>query len=156
VPTGPPTSQDAAARPLCIHAGQDLLGVRVPVLSVVAAIFACIGALISLTLGLLILGVGVSDVVPTRWLSAFAGSTVGTFVLLIAAVAVGRRSIGLRGWRSAVDARFFWETTLSIAAAAAIGLATVLSDGAVDFLLWASLLAAYVTLIRWAWWTSRY
>ena len=138
-----------------MHAGQDLLGVRIPVLSVVAATLACIGALVSLTLGFLILGIGVSDVVPTRWLAVFAGSTVGTFVLLVAAVVSGRRTIGLRGRRSA-DARFFWGTILSIVAAAAIGLATVLSDGAVGFLLWASLLAAYVTLIRWAWWTWRY
>jgi hypothetical protein len=138
-----------------MHAGQDLLGVRIPVLSVVAATLACIGALVSLTLGFLILGIGVSDVVPTRWLAVFAGSTVVAIVLLVVAVGSGRRTIGLRGWRSAADARFFWGTILSIAAAAAIGLATVLSDGAVDFLLWASLLAAYVTLVRWAWWTWR-
>jgi hypothetical protein len=125
------------------------------VLSVVAATLACIGALVSLTLGFLILGIGVSDVVPTRWLAVFAGSTVGAFALLVAAVASGRRSSGLGRWHSAADARFFWGTILSIAAAAAIGLATVLSDGAVDFLLWASLLAAYVTLVRWAWWTWR-
>jgi hypothetical protein len=138
-----------------MHAGQDLLGVRIPVLSVVAATLACIGALVSLTLGFLSLGIGVSDVVPTRWLAVFAGSTVVAIVLLVVAVGSGRRTIGLRGWRSAADARFYWGTILSIAAAAAIGLATVLSDGAVDFLLWASLLAAYVTLVRWAWWTWR-
>jgi len=130
--------------------------VRISVLSVVAATLACVCALVSLTLGFLILGVGVSAVVPTRWLAVFAGSTVGTLVLLVAAVVAGRRAIGVGGWRSAADARFLWETILSIAAAAAIGLATVLSAGAVEFLLWASLLAAYVTLLRWAWWTWRY
>jgi hypothetical protein len=126
------------------------------VLSVVAAVLACMGAVVSLTLGFLILAAGISNFLPTPWLAAFAGTTVGSFLLFIAAVARGRRAIGAVGWRSAADARFFWGTVLSTAAAAAIGLATVLSDGAADFLLWASLLAAYVTLIRWAWWTWRF
>jgi hypothetical protein len=140
---------------LNVHAGQDLLGVRIPVLSVVAAALAGLGALVSLVLGFLILGEDIEGVVPTRWLAIFGASSAGTFVLLIGAAMSGRRALGLRGWRSAADARFFWETILSVAAAGAFGLATALRDGFPDYLLLASILAAYVTLARWTFWTWR-
>jgi hypothetical protein len=126
------------------------------VLGVVAAAVACVGALVSLALGFLILGIGVSDVLSSQWLAVFAGSTVGTFVLLVVAVVVGRNAIGLEGWRAAADTRFLWGSILSVAAAAVAGSETVLSAGAADVLFWASLFAAYITLIRWAWWTWRY
>jgi hypothetical protein len=137
------------------HAGQDLLGVRIPVFSVVTAALACIGALVSLVLGFLLLGEDLTGVVPTRWLVVFAASSAGTLVLLIAAVSNGRRALELQGWRSAADAEFFWETLLSIVAAGALGLATALDDGLPAYLFLASILAAYVTLARWTWWTWR-
>lgn len=138
-----------------MHAGQDLLGVRLPVLSVVAAILACIGALISFALGFLILEEDLAGFVPTRWVIAFVGASLGTFALLVAAVVTGRQAVGLRGWRSAGDAWFFWETILSVAAAVALGLATALSRGFPGYLFLAGILAAYVTLARWTWWTWR-
>lgn len=155
MPTGPPTSQDAAARPSSICAGQDLLGVRKPVLSVWAAALAVAGALVSLVLGFLILGEDLASFVPSRWLALFAASSAATFVLLIAAVASGRRALGLRGRRSDADSRFFWEAVLSTAAAVAFGTAGGLSDSFPPYLLLASILAVYVTLARWTWWTWR-
>jgi hypothetical protein len=137
------------------HAGQDLLGVRVPVLSVMAAFLAGIGALLSLVLGFLILGEDLTAVVPTRWLVIFAASSGGTLVLLITAVGNGRRALGFGSWRAEADARFFWETILSVAAAAALGLATAFDDGLPAYLFLAGILAAYVTLARWTWWTWR-
>jgi hypothetical protein len=137
------------------HAGQDLLGVRIPVLSVVTAALAGIGASVSLVLGFLILGEDLTGVVPTRWLVVFAASSAGTLLLLIAAAVNGRRALGLRSWRSAADARFFSETSLSIVAAAALGLATALDDGLPAYLFLASILAAYVILARWTRWTWR-
>jgi hypothetical protein len=127
---------------------------RIPVLSVVVVALAGIGALFSLVLGFLILGEDLTAV-PARWLVVFAASSAGTLVLLIAAAMSGRRALGLGGWRSAADARFFWETILSVVAAAALGLATALRDGFPSYLLLASILAAYVTLARWTWWTWR-
>ena len=121
----------------------------------VAAALAGIGALFSLVLGFLILGEDLTGVVPARWLVVFAASSAGTLVLLIAAAMSGRRALGLSGWRSAADARFFWETILSVVAAAALGLATALRDGFPSYLLLASILTAYVTLARWTWWTWR-
>ncbi len=138
-----------------MHAGQDLLGVRISVLSVVAATLAAVGALVSLTLGFLVLGEDFGDAVPTRWVVVFVAASVGTWALLLAAVVCGRRARGLRGWRSAVDARFFWETILSTMAAAMLGLATALSGAFPGFLCLASVLAAYVILARWTWWTWR-
>jgi hypothetical protein len=128
---------------------------RIPVLSVVAVALAGVGALFSLALGFLILGEDLTGVVPARWLVIFAASSAGTLVLLIAAAMSGRRALGLGGWRSAADARFFWQTILSVVAAAALGLATALSDGFPSYLLLASILTAYVTLARWTWWTWR-
>jgi len=125
------------------------------VLSVVVAALAAIGALVSLVLGFLILGVDLASLVPARWLAIFAASSAATFVLLISAAVSGRRALGLRGWRSAADARFLWETILSVVATAALGLATVLRDGFPAYLFLASILAAYVTLARWTWWTWR-
>ena len=155
MPTGPPTSQDAAVRPSSIYAGQDLLGVRVPVLSVLAATLACIGVLISFALGFLILEDDLAGHVPTRWVIVFLGTSLGAFALLAAAVATGRRALGLRGWRSAADARFFWEAVLSTAAAVAFGTASGLSDSFPAYLFLASILAVYVTLARWTWFTWR-
>jgi hypothetical protein len=128
---------------------------RIPVLSVVAVAVAGIGALVSLVLGFLILGEDLTGVVPARWLAIFAASSAGTLVLLIAAAMSGRRALGLGGWRSAADARFFWETILSIVAAVALGLATALREGFPSYLVLASILAVYVTLARWTWWTWR-
>ena len=124
MPTGPPTSQDAAARPSSIYAGQDLLGVRIPVLSVSAAALAVAGALVSLALGFLILGEDLASFVPPRWLALFAGSSAATFALLIVA-------------------------------AVAFGAAGGLSDSFPAYLFLASILAVYVTLARWTWWTWR-
>ena len=155
MPTGPPTSQDAAARPSSIYAGQDLLGVRIPVLSVSAAALAVAGALVSLVLGFLILGEDLASFVPPRWLALFAGSSAATFALLLVAVATGRRALGLRGRRAAADSRFFWEAVLSTAAAVAFGAAGGLSDSFPAYLFLASILAVYVTLARWTWWTWR-
>jgi hypothetical protein len=155
VPTGPPTSQDAAARPSSIYAGQDLLGVRIPVLSFSAAALAVAGALVSLVLGFLILGEDLASFVPSRWLALFAGSSAATFALLVVAVATGRRALGLRGRRPAADSRFFWEAVLSTAAAVASGSASGLGDSFPAYLFLASILAVYVTLARWTWWTWR-
>lgn len=138
-----------------MHAGQDLLGVRVPVLSVVAVCLAGAGALVSLVLGFLILGEDLSGVVPTRWLVIFAASSAATFVLVLTAVATARRALGLHGWRSAPDVRFSWGTILSAVVAAALGAASGLSDGVPSYLILASILAVYVTLVRWTWWTWR-
>ncbi|HKC78449.1 MAG TPA: hypothetical protein VKB70_08705 [Gaiellaceae bacterium] len=120
---------------------------RAPKLSVAAAGLAVLGALVSLALGFLILAEDFGDAVPTRWLAVFVASSVGTFVLLIVAVLSGRRSAG--------DARFLWETGLSVAAAGGFGLATALSRGVPDYLCLAGILATYVTLARWTWWTWR-
>lgn len=155
MPTGPPTSQDAAARPSSIYAGQDLLGVRIPVLSFSAAALAVAGALVSLVLGFLILGEDLASFVPSRWLALFAGSSAATFALLVVAVATGRRALGLRGRRPAADSRFFWEAVLSTAAAVASGSASGLGDSFPAYLFLASILAVYVTLARWTWWTWR-
>jgi hypothetical protein len=129
--------------------------VRILVLSVAAAALAVVGALISLVLGFLILGDDLTGVVPTHWLVIFAASSAGTLALLLAAAMSGRRALGLGGWRSAADARFFWGTILGVVAAAALGLATALDDGFPSYLLLASILAAYVTPARWTWWTWR-
>jgi hypothetical protein len=145
----------AAARPSSIYAGQDLLGVRIPVLSVSAAALAAAGALVSLVLGFLILGEDLAGFVPSRWLALFAASSAATFALLIAAVVSGRRALGLRGLRSAADSPFFWETVLSTAAAVAFGTAGGLSRSFPAYLFLASILAVYVTLARWTWWTWR-
>jgi hypothetical protein len=155
VPTGPPTSQDAAARPSSINAGQDLLGVRIPVLSVSAAALAAAGALVSLALGFLVLGEDLSSFVPSRWLALFVASSAAAFALLLAAVVSGRRALGLRGWRSAADSRFFWGTLLSTAAAVTFGTASGLSDSFPASLFLASILAVYITLASWTWWTWR-
>ena len=128
---------------------------RKPVLSVSAAALAVAGALVSLALGFLILGEDLASFVPSRWLALFAASSAATFVLLIAAVASGRRALGLRGRRSDADSRFFWEAVLSTAAAVAFGTAGGLSDSFPPYLLLASILAVYVTLARWTWWTWR-
>jgi hypothetical protein len=128
---------------------------RIPLLSVAAAALAGIGALVSLTLGFLILGEDIEGFVPTRWLIVDLASSLGTFVLLLAAAVSGRRARGLRGWRSADDSRFLWETILSTGAAVVFGLATALSDRFPAFLCLASVLAAYVILVRWTWWTWR-
>ena len=128
---------------------------RKPVLSVWAAALAVAGALVSLILGFLILGEDLASFVPSRWLALFAASSAATFVLLIAAVASGRRALGLRGRRSDADSRFFWEAVLSTAAAVAFGTAGGLSDSFPPYLLLASILAVYVTLARWTWWTWR-
>lgn len=128
---------------------------RKPVLSVWAAALAVAGALVSLVLGFLILGEDLASFVPSRWLALFAASSAATFVLLIAAVASGRRALGLRGRRSDADSRFFWEAVLSTAAAVAFGTAGGLSDSLPPYLLLASILAVYVTLARWTWWTWR-
>ena len=128
---------------------------RIPVLSVSAAALAAAGALVSLVFGFLILGEDLASFVPSRWLALFAASSAATFVLLVAAVVTGRRALGLRGWRSAADSRLFWETVLSTAAAAAFGAASGLSDRFPSYLFLASILAVYVTLARWTWWTWR-
>jgi O-antigen/teichoic acid export membrane protein len=129
-----------------MHAGQDLLGVRVSVLSVIAATLAVSGALVSLALGFLIYAEDFGDVVPRRWLVVFAATSLGTVVLFLLAVATGR---------SATDARFLWEAILSLVVAGAFALATSLDDGFPGYLLLASVLAAYVTLARWTWSTWR-
>ena len=128
---------------------------RKPVLSVSAAALAVAGALVSLVLGFLILGEDLASFVPSRWLALFAASSAATFVLLIAAVASGRRALGLRGRRSDADSRFFWEAVLSTAAAVAFGTAGGLSRSFPAYLFLASILAVYVTLARWTWWTWR-
>ena len=129
---------------------------RIPVLSVVAAVLAVLCALASLGLGFLIFGIEIAGVAPNSWVVGFLASSLGTFVLLIAAMLSGRRALGLRSWRSAWDARFFWETVLSVTAALAFGLAVALSDASILALLfWASVFAAYVTLARWTWWIWR-
>jgi cation transport ATPase len=110
---------------------------------------------VSFALGFLILAEGIAGFVPTRWLILFLVSSLGTFVLLIASMLSGRRALGLRGWRSTADARFFWLTVLSIVAAVLLGLATALTDGDPAFFFSASVLAVYVTLARWTWWTWR-
>ena len=128
---------------------------RIPVLSFSAAALAVAGALVSLVLGFLILGEDLASFVPSRWLALFAASSAATFVLLIAAVASGRRALGLRGRRSDADSRFFWEAVLSTAAAVASGSASGLGDSFPAYLFLASILAVYVTLARWTWWTWR-
>jgi hypothetical protein len=127
----------------------------IPILSIAAAALALLGAVISLPLGFLILGEDIEGVVPTRWLIIYLAASLGTFVLLLAAAVSGRRARGIRGWRSADDSRFLWKTALSTGAAATFGLATALSDRFPAFLLLASVLAAYVILVRWTWWTWR-
>jgi hypothetical protein len=122
---------------------------------VAAAGLAGFGALVSLALGFLILGEDVAGVVPGRWVAVFVATSVGTFVLLLVAAVTGRRALGLRGWRSAADGRFLWETVLSIVAVVASGLATAVSDRFPGYLCLASILAVYVTLVRWTWWTWR-
>lgn len=124
-------------------------------LSLVAAILACIGALISFALGFLILGEDLAGVVPTHWVIAFFASSIGAVVLLLVAVVSGRRALGLRGWRSSGDTRFFWETILGLGAAVAFGVASALSAGFPAYVFLAAILAAYVTLVRWTWWTWR-
>jgi hypothetical protein len=128
---------------------------RIPVLSVAVAALAGLGVLVSLVLGFLILGEDLESFVPTRWLVAFAASSSATFLLLIAAALSGRWALGLRRWRSAADARFVWETILSVFAAVAFGVASGVSDGFPAYLFLASILAVYVTLARWTWWTWR-
>lgn len=128
---------------------------RAPVLSVTAATLAVVGALISLALGFLIFAEDFGDVVPSRWLVVFVAASIAAVALLLVAVASGRRACALGGWRSAPDASFLWETSLSIVASAVFGLAAALSDGFPGYLLLASILAAYVTLVRWTWWTWR-
>jgi len=128
---------------------------RIPVLSMVAAALAVVGALVSLALGFLIFGEDIAGFVVNSWVTAFLASSLATFVLLLAAVASGRRAIGLRGLRSAPDARFLWETILSVAAAVAFGVAAALADGWPAVLFLASVFAAYVTVARWTWWTWR-
>ena len=124
-------------------------------LSVSAAALGAAAALASLVLGFLVLGEGVAGFVPSRWLTLFAASSAATFALLVAAVVSGRRALGLRGWRSAADWRFSWETVLGTAAAVAFGTANGLSDRFPAYLFLASILAVYVTLARWTWWTWR-
>ena len=137
---------------LNVHAGQDLLGVRIPVLSGAAAGLAVLGALLSLALGFLILAEDFGSLVPNRWVAVFAASSGATIALFVVAVVSGR---GRRAWRNAADARFGWETLLSILAAVVFGVATALSDGFPGYLCLAAILAAYVTLARWTWWTWR-
>jgi hypothetical protein len=128
---------------------------RIPVLSVVAAALAGIGALFSLVLGFLIFGEDLAGFVPTHWLAVFAAAAAGTFLLLIAAAVSGRRPLGLRGWRAAADSRFVWEAILGSFAAAAFGVASGLTASFPAYLFLASILAVYVTLARWTWWTWR-
>jgi len=129
--------------------------VRIPVLSVAAAALAVVGALISLVLGFLILGEELASIVPSRSLTAFAASSAATFALLIAAVWAGRRVLGLGNCRTAADSRFFWETVLSTLTAVAFGTASGLSESFPVYLPLASILAVYVILARWTWWTWR-
>jgi hypothetical protein len=129
--------------------------VRIPLLSVSAAALAAICALISLVLGFLILGERLASFVPSRWLAVFAASSAATFALLIVAVVSGRRALGLSGLRSGAGSGFFWETSLSTVAAVAFGTASGLSDRFPAYLFLASILAAYITLARWTWWTWR-
>lgn len=147
-----------------MHAGHELLGVpadqnaalRIPVLSVVATILALLCALVSLGLGFLIFGIESAGVAPNSWVIGFLASSLATFVLLLAAMVSGRRALGLRSWRSAWDARFFWETVLGTTAAVALGSAVAFSYGSIVALLfWGSVFAVYVTLARWTWWTWR-
>jgi hypothetical protein len=145
----------AAARPSSIYAGQDPLGVRIPMLSISAAALAAAGAFVSLVLGFLILGEDLGSFVSSRWLALFAASSAATFALLVGAVVSGRRALGLRGRRSEGDARFLWEAVLSTGAAAAFGTASGLTDSFPGYLFLASILAVYVTLARWTWWTWR-
>ncbi len=124
-------------------------------LSVSAAALAAAGAVVSLVLGFLVLGEDLASFVPARWLALFAASCAATFALLVAAVVSGRRALGLRAWRPAADSRFFWGAVLGTAAAVAFGTASGLSAGFPAYLFLASILAVYVTLARWTWWTWR-
>ncbi|HJQ51128.1 MAG TPA: hypothetical protein VJ838_11495 [Gaiellaceae bacterium] len=121
---------------------------RISVLSVAAALLAAGGALVSLALGFLILAEDFGDLVPNRWVVVFAASSGATIALFLAAIVSGRG-------RNTADARFGWETMLSIAAALVFGIATALSGGFPGYLCLASILAVYVTLARWTWWTWR-
>jgi hypothetical protein len=128
---------------------------RIPVLSMVAAALAAVGALVSLTLGFLVFGEDVARFVPYSWVTAFLASALGTFVLQVGAVLSGRRVLRPAAWRSAADARFLWETMLGVVATVAFGLATAFAEGFPGFVFLASVLAVYVTVARWTWWTWR-
>jgi hypothetical protein len=110
-----------------------------------AAALAVFSALVSLALGFLAEDFG--GAVPARWLAVFVAASVGAFALLLVAVLTGRRS--------AADRRFLWETALSVAAAGVFGCVTALKVGFPGYMCLAGILATYVTLARWTWWTWR-